>query len=354
MPARVAWLVVGLLLVPSAGAGRATAPTLEQLVGQRLVVAMTGTEPSASLLARIRAGEVGGVILFGANVRSAPQVRALTRALRGAAAAGGRPRLLVAVDQEGGAFRRLRWAPPSLPAAQLGNRSEAELERIGAATGHALKAAGVDVDLAPVADVPRVAGSFVAAQERAFATRPVRAGNKAAAFARGLAGVGVAATAKHFPGLGRAKESTDVTAVTIRATRAQLDADLVPFRRLIAERVPLVMLSNAVYAALGAEPAFRSPATHRLLRRDLGFTGVTITDALEASASAEGRPLGSVAILAARVGTDLLLVTGGERSSAGVFSELVAAARAGRLQRASLERSYGRVLALKRRLSAPA
>ena len=346
--------MLGLLLVPGAGAGRAAPPTVEQLVGQRLVIAMAGTEPSPSLLARIRAGEVGGVILFGANVRSASQVRALTRALRGAAAAGGRPRLLVAVDQEGGTFRRLRWAPPALPAAQLGRRSEAELERIGAATGHALKAAGVDVDLAPVADVPRGAGSFIAAQERAFDTKPVPAGDKAAAFARGLAGAGVAATAKHFPGLGRAQVSTDVAAVTIRATRAQLDGDLAPFRRLVADGVPLVMLSNAVYTALGAEPAFRSPATHRLLRREFGFTGATITDALEASASVERRPLAGVAFLAARAGADLLLVTGDERSSARVFTELVAAARAGRLPRASLERSYGRVLALKRRLTAPA
>ena len=341
---------VGLVLaLPALPAAASTAPgvSLRELVGQRLVVAMEGTTPSASMLARVRSGEVGGVILFGPNVRSPAQVRALTRVLHRAARDGGVPRLLIAVDQEGGDFRRLRWAPPGLAAAALGTRSPAALERVGAATGRALRANGIDVDLAPVADVPSRPGSFIATQERAFGTVPAAVGARAAAFATGLQSAGVAATAKHFPGLGRASRTTDVAAVTVRATRAQLDADLAPFRALVLAGVGLVMISNATYTALGPEPAVWSPATYRLLRRDLGFAGVTVTDALEAVAASERRGVDDAALRAAVAGADLLLLAGGERESAAVFDSLLRAAREGRLPRASLERSYGRVLALK-------
>ncbi len=176
---------------------------------------------------------------------------------------------------------------------------------------------------------------------------PAAVGARAAAFATGVQSEGVAATAKHFPGLGRASRTTDVAAVTIRATRAQLDADLVPFRALVLAGVGLVMISNATYTALGPEPAVWSPATYRLLRRDLGFAGVTVTDALEAVAASERRGVDDVVLRAAVAGADLLLLAGGERESAAVFDSLLRAAREGRLPRASLERSYGRVLALK-------
>jgi beta-N-acetylhexosaminidase len=333
----------------TAAPSAASTPTLRELVGQRLVVAMEGTAPDAALLRRIRAGEIGGVILFGGNVRNAPQVQSLVRTLR-AAVPPGHPPLLVAVDQEGGTFRRLRWAPPALSAQELGRRSVGAVTAIGAATGRALRAAGIDVDLAPVADVPRIASSFIAAQGRDFSTDPDVAAEKAAAFARGLRASRVAATAKHFPGLGRAESNTDVAAVAIHATRQQLQSDLVPFRRLVDEGVPLVMLSNAVYDSLGPQTAAWSPGVRQLLRDELGFDGVTITDALEAAAKARRLPIETAAFLSARVGTDLLLLAGSQRESAAVFDALVADARAGRLSRASLQRSYSRIVALKRDL----
>lgn len=335
---------------PSARAEHAAAADPGRLVGQRLVVAMTGTFPGPDLLARVRAGEVGGVVLFGWNVRGPAQLRALTDALRAAARAGGQPGPLVAVDQEGGAVRRLPWAPPTPSARGLGRLSPEAVRAQGRAAGQALRAAGIDVDLAPVADVPGVSDSFIAARGRAFSSDPLRVSVLALAFARGLEDAGVVAVAKHFPGLGRASTTTDVASVTVGATRAQLDSDLAPFRALVAGGVPMVMLSNAVYTAYGSKPAAWSPAIQLVLRRELGFGGVTITDSLDAAAATHGRSLGSAAVLAAQAGTDLLLVTGSEADSAAVYRRLVAAARARRIPRASLERSYARILALKRRL----
>src|SRR5689334_19246197 len=147
-PSRVRWmrsvLFALVLAAASAAAGAAAthgaagfSPTLGQLVGQRLVVAMRGPVPSASLLARIRAGEVGGVILFGRNVRNRPQVRALTATLRTAARSGDQPPLLISTDQEGGATRRFTWAAPSRSAAELGRLTPDAVETQGKAAADA-------------------------------------------------------------------------------------------------------------------------------------------------------------------------------------------------------------------------
>ncbi len=346
-------MLLFVLVAASASGGAPAArdtssPTLGELVGQRLVVGMRGTVASAALLARIRTGEVGGVILFGRNVRDRVQVRALTASLRAAARAGGQPTFLVATDQEGGSTRRFDWGAPALSAADLGRLTPSAVEAQGKAAADALRDAGVNVDLAPVADVPSATGAFIAVQRRAFSSDPARVGLLATAFARGLREGGTAAAAKHFPGLGRARVTTDVAPVTVTASRAALDRDLLPYRSLIAAGVPLVMLSNATYPAFDTKPAVWSPAVQTLLRRGLGFAGVTITDALDAAGPTHHRSVASAALLSAQAGTDLLLVTGSEAESNAVYGRLLAAAEAGRLTQRNLERSYARILALKR------
>lgn len=320
----------------------ASSPPLGQLVGARLVVGMDGTSPSPALLARIRRGEVAGVILMGRNIRTAPQVRALTASLRAAVRAGGSP-LLVMTDQEGGSVRRFRWAPPAASAEELGRLGEAALRARGRATAAALERLGVDVDLAPVADVPGVPGSFVAAQQRGFSTIPARAAKAVTAFSAGLLDGGIAPTLKHFPGLGLATMSTDDAAVKIDAPASVLAAGLQPYRRAIsAGVVPLVMVSGAAYTAYGGQPAAWSPRVVAVLR-GLGFTGVTITDALEPLAATQHTTLDRAAFRAARAGVDLLLCVGSERSTGRVYDALLAEARAGRLPRAALERSAARI-----------
>ena len=163
-----------LLAGGTAGASQAAAtPTTAQMAGQRLIVAFSGTTAKPPLLARIRAGQVGGVILFGGNIRSAAQLRRLTARLQRAARAGGRPRLLIATDQEGGLVRRLPWAPPKASAQQLGATSAAHVQAVGHRAGSALRAAGVNLDLAPVADVPSSPSNFLRTQHRAFSDQPL-------------------------------------------------------------------------------------------------------------------------------------------------------------------------------------
>ena len=227
------------------------------MVGQRMIVAFSGTTAKAPLLARIRAGQVGGVILFSGNIHSPAQLRRLTARLQKAALAGGRPRLLIATDQEGGLVRRLQWAPPKASAEELGATSAANIQAAGHRAGTALRAAGVNLDLAPVADVPASSSNFLQAQHRAFSTSRFAVAADVAAFARGLEAGRVQPALKHFPGLGRAGAvSTDDGLVEIGASRAQIRRGLLPYE--VARRRslhPVIMLSTAVYPAFSPRAA---------------------------------------------------------------------------------------------------
>jgi len=338
----------------SLGTPRAAAaadPTFAQLIGQKLVVRMDpGVTPSANLLARIRRGEIGGVVLFGFNITTRRALIRLTGQLKAAAAAGGQPPLLIAVDQEGGRIKRIPWAPPTLSAPQMGRIGLASVAHAqGAATGAALHGLGINVDLAPVADVPASTRSFMYRDGRTFSNIGRRTAVLADAFASGLASEGVIPAMKHFPGLGYANRNTDAYVVRIGASRADLGPGLRPYRTAIANHIPLIMLSNATYTAYDSRNAAGwSPAiVTTLLRSNLGFSGVTITDSLDATAHARGLSTRVLADRAAWAGTDMILLTGSEASTRGVYAALLASATAGSIPTATLRASYDRIVALK-------
>jgi beta-N-acetylhexosaminidase len=343
-------LTLVLLAGPAASAATPSVATLQRLVGQRLMVAMDGTTPSPSLLARIGSGEVGGVILFGRNLTTKTALVALTSQLHHAATAAGQPRLLIAVDQEGGTIKRIPWAPPTLSPPQMGALASTPIARAqGLATGQALKALGIDVDLAPIADVPASTASFLYLQHRTWWFSASRTASLAVAFAEGLQAGGVIPVLKHFPGLGYATLDTDQHVVTIRASAAALAPGLLPYRMAVGATLPAVMLSNATYTAWDAHAAAGwSPAINTtLLRGQLGFRGVTMTDSLDGTAAARGLTASHLAERAAIAGTDLILLTGSEATSRQAFSALLADAESGRLPVTGLEASSNRILALK-------
>jgi beta-N-acetylhexosaminidase len=339
-------------LVAAAAAGApardSTGPTLAELVGQKLVVSMNGTTPSASLLRRVRRGEVGGVIVHRFNFRITMQLRGIARALQRAAAAGGRPRLLIAVDQEGGSVKTVPWAPPTLAPARMGQRAREQ----GRRTGSALRALGVNTDLAPVADVPASRASAVYRQRRTWSFDAQETARLAGDFAVGLRDGRTVATMKHFPGLGFARRDTDRALVRIAQPRARLEPGFEPYRHAIRRRVPVIMFSNAIYDAydpVNAAGWSRAIAT-RLLRSELGFTGVSMTDSLDGAAHVRGIAPNGLAIGAANAGTDLILLTGPEAATRDVYTSLLRAAQSGRIGRATLGASYRRIVALKARL----
>jgi beta-N-acetylhexosaminidase len=347
IPVMIAALLVAGSTAPTAVAA---GPTLAQLIGQKLVVRMEGLTPSADLLGRIRRGEVGGIILFGANVTTPSAMIALTAKLRAAAAAGGQPRLLIAVDQEGGSVKRIPWAPPTLSPPQMGWIARASVAREqGAMTAAALHGLGIDVDFAPVADVPASTASFMYREGRTFSFSAPRTAALADGFATGLESGGVVPTMKHFPGIGFATRNTDSYVVTITASRTALAPGLLPYRTAIGHHIPMIMLSNATYPAYDAHNAagWSHTIAVTLLRHDLGFIGVTITDALDGTAKARGLWPRVLAVSAARAGTDMILTTGSELSTRGVYATLLRQAQEGLIPLATLRASYDRILALK-------
>jgi beta-N-acetylhexosaminidase len=320
------------------------------MIGQKLVVKMEGTTPSADLLNRIRRGEIGGVILFGANVTTPTAVAALTARLQNAAAASGRPPLLIATDQEGGAVKRIPWAPPTLSPSQMGSIGLSKTAHDqGVATGRALVGLGINCDLAPVADVPGSTASFMYQEGRTWSFDSTLTTTLSNSFARGLWSAGDVPVMKHFPGIGLATRNTDSYVVTLTASKAALAAGLQPYVAAIAHGMPMIMLSNATYAAYdrinGA--GWSRAIVIGLLRNQLGFRGVTITDSLSGTAKARGIPVGDLARRAAIAGTDMILLTGSEATSDATYDLLLAAARAGGIPRATLQASYDRILTLK-------
>jgi beta-N-acetylhexosaminidase len=339
--------VLGAIVAALAIAVGGPAPTDAELAGARVITGFSGHHPPQALRRMIREGRVSGVILFDRNAGSRRAVRRLTAELQAIPRppAVDRP-LLVTVDQEGGLVRRLP-GPPHPSAEEIGARGPAFAKRIGRATGESLSAMGVNVDLAPVLDLGRP-GKAITEELRAFGRTPGAVSERGVAFARGLAATGVAATAKHFPGLGGARVNTDDAVQHIRLSRRTLRrADERPFADFSAAGGRLVMLSTAIYPALSRRPAAfsRGIATGELRER-LGFQGVSITDALgTASARAIGGPA-KTARAAAAAGADLVLYTD-LGSAARAQRALAAGLSDGSLDRAQFDQSVERVLALR-------
>jgi beta-N-acetylhexosaminidase len=306
---------------------------------------MTGRAPSAALLARVRAGQVGGIILFGANIATSAQVQAATASLQQAASAGGNPPLLIATDQEGGTVRRFQSVAPTMSAAQMGASGPRTAANQGAATASGLRALGVNADLAPVADVPTSSTNFLGT--RAFSHTPGVVGATACAFADALASGRVTPTLKHFPGLGAAGANTDSQAVTISLPLAALRHAWTAYARCAPGSDRMVMVSNAAYSSMtGRTPAVFSPATYAALA-GLGFHGVTISDSLEAGAV---KAWASKASTAAKAGLDIQLYTT-ETDAATAYQQLLAAANSNASLRSQVARSASKIRQLKQQVS---
>jgi beta-N-acetylhexosaminidase len=220
--------------------------------------------------------------------------------------------LLLMTDQEGGAVRRLN-GPPIPSAKQIGQSAHPQQEATtqGAAAGSFMHGLGVNVNLAPVLDVYRTPGNFIDEFGRSFSNDPAKVAKLGSLFATAMQGKGVAATVKHFPGLGAATrtQNTDLRPVTLNLTLSQIrSVDELPYKSAIAAKVKLTMVSWAKYPALAKMPAGLSSVIVRgELRKRLGFAGVTITDALEAGALKNFGGTGHRAVLAAKAGMDLVM-----------------------------------------------
>jgi len=359
-------LVVGLLALVL-GAGLIGAPAAaedrfafaRQAAGQRIIYSYPGLTPPESLLARIRAGEAAGVIFFGENVSSLSQIRGVVAQLRAAAAQSPmRYPLLLMTDQEGGQIRRLP-GEPALSHKDVGAASNpgAAATNAGRGAGENLAGVGMNVNLAPVLDVFHAAGDLMDQYERSFSGDAGTVGDLGANYVSAQQAEGVAATVKHYPGLGKANaaDNTDSRSVTLQVPLSTLrGVDEAPYQDAIAAGAKLVMLSWAVYPTLDASrPAGLSPTViQQELRSRTGFSGVTITDALEAGALQNYGSTANRAVLAAQAGNDLILASARNTSQGDQAAEALASALAdGTLDSDAFGAALTRVNALRASLS---
>lgn len=333
----------------------------QQLAGQRVIYSYSGLNPPASLIALIQNGEAAGVIFFGQNIASRTQIARVIERLQQADASPLNPvraPLLLMTDQEGGEVRRLP-GQPVLSEKQIGARPLTQAKTLATQAGQGaaanLRGVGMNVNLAPVLDVYRTAGDFDDQFGRSYS------GNRAVVSALGVnmikaqqAGE-VAAAAKHFPGLGAAtvNQDTDVRPVTLNLSLATIRSlDEAPFKAAIGAGVRLVMVSWAVYPSIQALPAGLSPkVVQGELRNRLRFTGVTITDALEAGALTAYGSTQNRALLAAKAGMDLILASAQNVTQGKQVLGALAAAYSNRaLNRTVFLASVNRVIALRQSL----
>jgi len=299
----------------------------------RLMIAFVGTELPPSAARRIRERGIAGVTIFRVhNVVDPPQIRRLTGAIQ-EARPDGAPPLLIAVDQEGGQLVGLGEGTTQFAGAMaLGATGDDELaERVAGATARELRALGVNVDYAPVCDLADNPAN-PALGIRSFGDDPEAVGMLAAATVRGLQRDGVAATAKHFPGAGDTAADPHHELPLVPRTNAELaERELVPFRAALAAGARMVMTGHFALPGQGDDlPTSLSAAIVRdLLRGQLMFDGVTVTDALDMRALAQGSAQIVDAIAALRAGEDVLLGTPDEAALERLEEGLVQAQRRG-------------------------
>jgi beta-N-acetylhexosaminidase len=332
-----------------------TALTSQQLAGQRVVFSYPGLTAPAALLQQISAGQAAGVIVFGGNISSDAQIASVIQQLRQAQQQSpvSSP-LLLMTDQEGGLVRRLPGAP-AMSEKQIGASSNpaAAASQAGTGAGQNLAGVGMNVNLAPVLDVYYKSGNFIDQYQRSYSNNASVVTACGQAFITAQQRTGVAATAKHFPGLGSATRSqnTDAGPVTLKVSLSSLRArDEAPYPAAIAAGVKLIMASWATYPALDAtHPAGLSPAAVQgELRGRLGYQGVTITDAIEAGALAAFGGYGQRAVLAAQAGMDLLLCSAQDPAEGqAVVTALAGALDGGQLDPATFNAAVQRVSALR-------
>jgi beta-N-acetylhexosaminidase len=323
--------------------------SVRDAVGQMFIVGMDGTEPNYYIEKMVRERNIGGVLLFGNNMESEEQTKALTNSLqRLSMETEPAIPLFVAVDYEGGEVQSAPWVAAQPSAAEVGSRADPEEDRqISEEIGRELKRGGVNTDLAPVIDT----GSGAAIHSRSYGDDPTLVALMGAASIEGFEQAGVVSSAKHFPNHGPALEDSHFARPVVdHDMQTVLQWDLPPFRAAIEARVPMVMVGHLVYPALDPErPASLSPAAIELLRGELGFDGVIVTDDLIMDgAKRDGSPA-QAALQAAKAGADLLIVSGPPEEQAAAYDAVVAAVESREIPREQIDASVGRIKSIKER-----
>ena len=327
--------------------------TIEEKVGQLIMVGFEGTQANDHITTHIRERLVGGIVLFSRNIQSPKQTAELTNELqRLAGTTAHQIPLFIGIDQEGGWVIRLREGATVLPGNMaLGATGSTELaERAGEITAVELAAVGVNLNFAPVMDVNNNLHNPVIGR-RSFGESPELVSRLGTAYIRGLQRNGVLATAKHFPGHGDTTVDSHFDLPTVNHDLKRIHAlELQPFRAAIDADVAAIMTAHIIYPALDTDrPATLSPTILTdLLRKELGFDGLLITDDMEMKAIDDRYQSDEAAVMAIEAGADIVMVLWTPAKQIEVFDALLSAVKSGRISQARLDQSVERILKSKR------
>ena len=326
--------------------------SIEQKVGQLIVVGFEGTRINADIKSNISQHFVGGVTLFARNIQSPRQLARLTTDLQKLTQeTEHRIPLFIATDQEGGWVARLKTGATVLPGNMaLGAAGSAELaEQAGKITAIELAAVGINLNFAPVMDVNNNPRNPVI-DRRSFGEGPDLVSRLGSAYIKGLQQNGVLATTKHFPGHGdtTVDSHTDLPTVSHDVERIRA-IELKPFRAAIEANVAAIMTAHIVYSALDADrPATLSQRIlTTLLRGELGFDGLIITDDMEMKAIDRRYRAGEAVVMAIAAGADMVLTLWTYQNQLEVFDALVSAVKSGRISEDRINQSVERILKYK-------
>ncbi|WP_405153182.1 beta-N-acetylhexosaminidase [Paenibacillus sp. FSL K6-0108] len=327
--------------------------SLEQRVGQMFMCGFHGQHADEQIHQLIRDYHVGGVIYFRRNVESVDQLNRLSADLQAIAVEAGELPLMISVDQEGGMVARIdkegvTQVPGNMALGATGNPAYTlECAQI---LGHELKSIGIDMNLAPVLDVNNNFLNPVIGV-RSYGENAESVAAHGAAAIKGYQSRGVTATAKHFPGHGDTAVDSHLGMVTVPHDRNRLEkVELLPFRRAIEAGVDAIMTAHVIFPAIEPEPI---PATLSrkvltgLLRKEMGFDGIIITDCLEMHAISKPYGVAEAAVRAVEAGADLILVSHTLQDQVSAVEAVVEAVRTGRIEAATINKALERIISWK-------
>lgn len=328
--------------------------TTRNHIGQLFMVGFLGTSVTPDLRAFIKDYKPGGVILFSRNLESVEQIVQLTNDLQ--ACSPDSP-LLISIDQEGGRVSRLPHGFTIFPpCAVLGQSNSTELTYAAAATiAKELRAVGINMNMSPVLDVNSNPDNPVIG-DRAFGTTPEVVSALAFANAAGLQDNRVVACGKHFPGHGDTNADSHKELPVVDASRERLEAvELPPFRRAVEQGITTMMTAHVLYKHLDDQlPATLSPVIiDQLLRQELKYDGVVLTDDLEMQAIADHYGVGDAAVRAFVAGCDVLLICKDREREVTAFEAMEQAVASGAISLDRLNQSAARIARLKQRFLLP-
>ncbi len=363
------WILVVVLLLTASGSLQAqdtpssqdveailASMSLEHKVGQLFMVTLHGSALTEVGAQHLRQWQPGGVVLFGENVGTPAAVTRLTNGYQSTITEAGGVPLLVSIDQEGGVVTRLTDGFTMFPTPILIGAAGAEMAyRVGQASAEELSAVGINMNLAPVADLETYKDNPIISR-RAWGSDGEIAGEALAAFIRGSQSLNVLTTAKHFPGHGETRQDSHGELPVLNLTRERLETvEFVPFERAIEAGVAAVMVAHIDYPALDPQPlmpaSLSQPIITGVLREQLGFNGLIMTDALDMNAVDMNYNFYDAVVMSLQAGTDLLAM--GPSIGPNVFEaamqRVVDEVRAGNIPEARIDESVRRILETKQR-----